>query len=284
VQDHELTTQIRILARRLEMLDEELRTARDKQAAATLGGPADKGDAPIEALIARLSELVDRLQSRVNERRRGQLGSEPLADLATSHLDRTPNERPQQVASAAAAATRVDVGRARLTPRAGGGHGVHFARSDDHAVAAIIDLFDDARGHGRAAVVVATGSHRRWIEADLHQRCIAFEGDVCRFLDADTTLSSLLVNGQPDRDRFRSVIGSLLADVCSRNPAGVAVYGEMVGILWSRGQAAAALRLEGLWNELLQELPFSLLCGYLVDVNADSVDLNRIRELHTYIG
>ena len=105
-------------------------------------------------------------------------------------------------------------------------------------------MFDDARAQGRPAVVVATGMHRRWIEADLHQRCIAFEGDVCRLLDADTTLSSLLVDGEPDRDRFRSVIGTLLSDVCSRNPGGVSVYGEMVGLLWSEGRVAAAMRLE----------------------------------------
>jgi len=95
-------------------------------------------------------------------------------------------------------------------------------------------------------------------------------------------LSSLLVNGEPDRDRFRSIIGTLLADVCARNPAGVAVYGEMVGILWSTGRVDAALRLEELWNELQHELPFSLLCGYLVNVNGDSSDLDRIRLVHSY--
>ena len=161
---------------------------------------------------------------------------------------------------------------------------MHFSRSHDHTVAAIIDMFDDARARGRPAVVVATGSHRRWIEADLHQRCIAFEGDVCRFLDADTTLSSLLVDGEPDRDRFRSVVGTLLSDLCSRHAGGVSVYGEMVGLLWSQGRVAAALRLEELWNELQRELPFSLLCGYRIDGSPDSADLDLIRHVHSYVG
>jgi hypothetical protein len=107
---------------------------------------------------------------------------------------------------------------------------------------------------------------------------------VCRFLDADATLSALLVDGEPDRDLFRSVIGTLLSDLVSRNPGGVAVYGEMVGLLWSRGRVSAAMRLEALWNELQRELPFSLLCGYSIDGRPDSTVLDPIRRLHTYVG
>ena len=107
---------------------------------------------------------------------------------------------------------------------------------------------------------------------------------MCRFLDADTTLSSLLVDGEPDRDRFRSVVGTLLSDLCSRHAGGVSVYGEMVGLLWSQGRVAAALRLEELWNELQRELPFSLLCGYRIEGSPDSADLDLIRHAHSYVG
>ena len=62
------------------------------------------------------------------------------------------------------------------------------------------------------------------------------------------------------------------------------MYGEMVGILWSQGHAVAAMRLEELWNELLRELPFSLLCGYLIDGGSDRTDLDPIRRAHTYVG
>jgi hypothetical protein len=274
VQDDELSTQISRLARRLAVLDDRVRTGRDRQPAVPPPGRTDDADSHAHALIAQLTVLVERLQDELDRR---------PADPAGPHLCRLPSEWPRTDFSGAAAAMGFDASHARVRPEAGG-HGVHFSRSDDHAVAAIIDMFDDARSQGRASIVVATALHRRWIEADLHQRCIAFEGDVCRFLDAETTLSSLLVDGELDRERFRSIIGELLADACSRNPAGVAVYGEMVGILWSQGQRAAALRLEELWNELQQELPFSLLCGYLVDVKPDSTDLDRIRDVHTYVG
>ena len=107
---------------------------------------------------------------------------------------------------------------------------------------------------------------------------------MCRLLDADTTLSSLLVDDEPDRDRFRSVIGTLLCDVCPRHPDGVSVYGEMVGLLWSERRVAAAMRLEEYWNELQRELPFSLLCGYHIEGSPDSTDLDPIRHVHTYVG
>ena len=240
-------------------------------------------DVAAQALILELTRLVDRLQRHVDQLRRAErtgslaAGSADAASEAPSALS---TEWPRTEFDAAG----LDTSRTPTPLDSRGAHGVHFSRSHDHTVAAIIEMFDDARARGRPAVVVATGSHRRWIEADLHQRCIAFEGDVCRLLDADTTLSSLLVDGEPDRDRFRSVIGTLLSDLCSRNPGGVSVYGEMVGLLWSQGRVAAAMRLEELWNELQRELPFSLLCGYLIDGSPDSTDLDPIRHVHTYVG
>ena len=38
----------------------------------------------------------------------------------------------------------------------------------------------------------------------------------------------------------------------------------MVGLLWESGAQGAALRLEGLWNDLGRSQPFALLCGYHV--------------------
>ena len=242
-------------------------------------------DASAQVLITDLTSLVERLQRKVDDLQRaeraGALGV-PLAEAASANPFAFPIEW-----SGINGAPKALGGHTSLVPATqgcGGVHGVHFSRSDEHTVAAIIDMFDDARAHGRAVVVVATTQHRRWIEADLHQRCIAFEGDVCRLLDANTTLSSLLVDGEPDRDRFQSIVGALMSDVCARNPSGVSVYGEMVGLLWSRGQAVAAMRLEEFWNELQRELPFSLLCGYLIDGSPGSPDLDPIRHAHTYVG
>lgn len=43
---------------------------------------------------------------------------------------------------------------------------------------------------------------------------------------------------------------------------GLAVVGAMVGILWSRAHAVAAMGVESLWNDLQQKLGCSLICGW----------------------
>ena len=262
VQDQRLSEQIEALAQRLDSLGHALLARRDSEPARSPLEEPSRVDAATQALITQLTLMVLRLQRNVAELRGA--GPTPI-----------PCVEPVDTARASPPATIAESGNA---------HGVHFSRSHDHAVSAIVDLVDDAFAQGRPAIVVATGQHRRWIEADLHQRCIAFEGDTCRLLDADVTLSSLLVDGMPDRDRFRSIIGGLLADVCARNPGGVSVYGEMVGILWAQGDLVGAMRLEEYWNELQRELPFSLLCGYMIDGSSDHADLEPIRRSHTYVA
>jgi hypothetical protein len=42
----------------------------------------------------------------------------------------------------------------------------------------------------------------------------------------------------------------------------VVIFGEMVAVLWAREQYEAAIRLEGLWNELALTCPFYLCCAY----------------------
>jgi hypothetical protein len=282
VRDQESSRQIADLARRLDVLGRELGARSDGDPAPA---PSSAVDVATEPLIDDVAGAVDRLQRHVDRLRRS-IGSVPVgpADAASDPPFTFPIEWSRELDLAGHEAACLERAHAPTSSRSRGAHGVHFSRSHDHTVAAIIEMFDDARAQGRPAVVVATRMHRRWIEADLHQRCIAFEGDVCRLLDADTTLASLLLDGEPDRDHFRSVIGTLLADICSRNPGGVSVYGEMVGLLWSAGRVGAALRLEELWDELQCELPFSLLCGYLIEGSPDSPDLDPIRHLHTYVG
>ena len=107
---------------------------------------------------------------------------------------------------------------------------------------------------------------------------------MCRFLDADTTLSSLLLDGYltPSGSELSS---APVAPTCGRAartwrwPAGWRAAGGR-----KRRVAPAAMRLEEYWNELQRELPFSLLCGYHIDGSPDSTDLDPIRHVHTYVG
>ena len=80
--------------------------------------------------------------------------------------------------------------------------------------------------------------------------------------DATDTLSQFMVNGWPDSEKFHSVIGQLVRQATKKGNGRVRVFGEMVAVLWDRGQAEAALQLESLWNQLAAQHTFSLLCAY----------------------
>ena len=81
-------------------------------------------------------------------------------------------------------------------------------------------------------------------------------------LDAATTLASFSQNGLPRADLFQEHVGALVRRLAAENPAGLRVYGEMVDILATQADYAAAEQLEALWNELGAECRFALLCGY----------------------
>jgi hypothetical protein len=65
----------------------------------------------------------------------------------------------------------------------------------------------------------------------------------------------------------------------------VRAYGEMVDILWQRGDKAAALRLEEFWNEIARLQTFSLLCAYAIDpLHGDTyAGLESICRCHTHL-
>jgi hypothetical protein len=151
-------------------------------------------------------------------------------------------------------------------------HVVGFYDDDDVLVDSVMAFVLPALRAGEPVVVVATGAHRTRVRSAASAAGIdvaAAEGSgalLC--LDAAATVAELLVDGMPDPDRFRAVLGGILSAE-PRRGRHVCVFGEMVAVLWERGDVAAAIELEGLWNELARSEPISLLCGYPVGVFDD---------------
>jgi MEDS: MEthanogen/methylotroph, DcmR Sensory domain len=83
-------------------------------------------------------------------------------------------------------------------------------------------------------------------------------------LDAASCLARLLVDGMPDPERFRSVIGGAVEAAGRAGYRRIRVFGELVDLL-RRTDLAAIIRLEELWNDLLAVHGISLLCGYSAD-------------------
>ena len=63
-------------------------------------------------------------------------------------------------------------------------------------------------------------------------------------------------------------------------------YGEMVALLWERGEVAAALELESMWNAVIAGRPVRLLCAYPAGelAAADLGDVARLCGLHDRVS
>ena len=127
-----------------------------------------------------------------------------------------------------------------------------------------------ALGMGDAAVVLATAAHRAELAARLGARSLDLPALIAQgryvALDASEALAQIQGDdGQPDQGRFTEIVGGIVdraaqAALCASSP--VAVFGELVALLATAGDHAAAVALEQWWNELAEGRRFSLLCAY----------------------
>jgi hypothetical protein len=118
---------------------------------------------------------------------------------------------------------------------------------------------------GESSIVIATPEHlatlnRRLVDSNVDLTCAIAE-DRYIALDAETSLARFMINQMPDEDLFGLFVGELMRRGTANNRR-VRAFGEMVALLWARGDCAATVRLEFLWNRILQNGSFSLLCAY----------------------
>lgn len=144
-------------------------------------------------------------------------------------------------------------------------HVVQFYQHDDELVATVANFVLDALTADGAAIVVATSTHVFDIEAALIRHGIDLvaarrDGSFVS-VDADKALTGVLIDGWPNFDAFGRGIGEMIHTLGAGGRR-VKVFGEMVALLWSAGQVAAAIELEKVWNDFGREASFSLLCGY----------------------
>ena len=144
-------------------------------------------------------------------------------------------------------------------------HVVQFYDRDEELTENAGDYLAGAIAEGGAAVIVATPGHCAGFEARLAAGGVnvgAARRDgslVC--LDATRIAGRLTSGGQVDLAAFGTQFRPAIL-AAGEAPGPVRIYGEVVALLWAAGQVNAALELEGLWNDLGREIPFSLFCGY----------------------
>jgi PAS domain S-box-containing protein len=149
------------------------------------------------------------------------------------------------------------------------GHFVQLYTDDGFLLDVLSRFIGGAIAVGDGAVVIATQAHQDGLAQRLKARGIdtakAISQGRYALLDASETLPKLMVNGSIDETRFINTISDVLTRVrnaAENKDSRVAVFGELVALLWADGKSLEALRVEDLWNNLAQKHSFSLLCAY----------------------
>jgi len=143
---------------------------------------------------------------------------------------------------------------------------VQFYHDDAFLRGVVGDFLRAGLAEEQAVIVIATEAHREAFASYLEEHGVdvaaARRSKLLVEFDARETLTSFMVDSSPDESRFRRIIGTLINRARGTSRGRVRAYGEMVDLLWADRNAAAALRLEELWNALATSHDFALLCAY----------------------
>lgn len=119
---------------------------------------------------------------------------------------------------------------------------------------------------GEAVLLVLIPSHRELLVQQLNADGLDVaglqHGGRLVLRDAAELVTGFMLGGMPDATLFRMSIDELVATlrVTGRNRK-VRVFSEMVDLLW-RSDPAAAIRLEQLWNDVIERSQLSAFCAY----------------------
>lgn len=144
-------------------------------------------------------------------------------------------------------------------------HWVQVYGGEPDLMDSLVGFVRDAERAGEAMILIATPEHRQQLTRLLVAAGInvnsAMAEDRLFLLDAEATLGRFMVDGWPDAAKFETVIGGAVARARASGRK-VRAFGEMVAILWDRGEHAAMMQLEHFWHVFCQREDLALFCAY----------------------
>lgn len=144
-------------------------------------------------------------------------------------------------------------------------HVVQIYENDQTFIDLLAGFVGGGIRNGESVVVIATAAHLQALHENLKAQ--GFDPfylsvkDQYIPLDAADTLSKFMVDGWPDENLFNHVVSETITKAKRYNRP-VRAFGEMVALLWAKGQSGATVQLENLWNKFCATDAFSLLCAY----------------------
>lgn len=144
-------------------------------------------------------------------------------------------------------------------------HVVQIYDNDTMLLNTLADYASNGFHAGDAVVIIATGKHVTALNTRLKVRGLDLKpliaADQYIALDADETLAKFMIDGTPNATKFVEAMTAVMKRA-RKNGREVRAFGEMVALLWERGNAKATMELEELWNKFFSTQRFSLFCAY----------------------
>jgi hypothetical protein len=170
-------------------------------------------------------------------------------------------------------------------------HVVQLYQDQDFLNRAVCRFAAAALANGEGLILVPTVKHWNAFRPRLIAEGVDVEAAQKRgqltIVDADETLPRFMRNAMPDSPVFLG----LAADVIARARDGgryqkVRWWGEMVNILWERGDVAASMNLEDLFDQLAHKHDIAIFCSFLMDNFNGEIHtrmLPRLGENHSHL-
>ena len=163
-------------------------------------------------------------------------------------------------------------------------HLVQFYEDEARIAGNVAYLSATTLGRGDSSVVIATGRHLGQIRQQMGR--VGFdpeqrrESGIYMGIDAGEALSRVMTGGEPDEAKFEEYVGGVVRRAESNSTNGFAfAFGEMVDLLSQAKKYRAALRLERLWNALMERHRFSLYCAYAIGHLTGVRDVDTLTEI-----
>jgi hypothetical protein len=166
-------------------------------------------------------------------------------------------------------------------------HIVQLYQDQDFLSRAVCRFGGAAFANGESFILAATLSHwnawRPRLESEGVDVEAAIERGQLRVFDAEELLSRFMRDGMPEPTIFLP----LAAEVVGQARAGgryprVRWWGEMVNVLWERGDVAASMKLEDLFDHYVAKKDgVAIACGFLMDNFSSDIQARMLPRLGT---
>ena len=149
-------------------------------------------------------------------------------------------------------------------------HIVHLYQDQDFLNRVVCRFAAAALANGEGVILVPTQAHWDAFRPRLEAEGVDVESAQHRgqlnIVDADELLPRFMQHAMPDGPMFLGLAGEIIARTRSAGRyTNVRWWGEMVNVLWERGDVAASMNLEDLFDRVSQEQNVAVFCSFLMD-------------------